>query len=185
MKKIKVGILIGSLRKESYSKAVAKSILQIAPSNMDMSMIEIGHLPFYNQDYEADYPTSYRDFKEQIKKVDALLFITPEYNRSIPAVLKNALDVASRPYGASAWNGKPAAVISQSPGTIGGFGANSHLCQIASCLNIKVMQQPECCLANITEALNENGELTCKKTIAYLSTVLTAFENWCKLFLEK
>ena len=157
----KIGILVGSLRKESISKKIAANVAGLFPDGYETELIEIGHLPFYNQDddQENNVLADYTTFRNTIKEIDAVLFVTPEYNRSVPAVISNALDVGSRPYGASVWNGKPAAIISQSPGNLSGFGANHHLRQILVCLNMPVVQQPEAYLGNTATLLDENGKV--------------------------
>src|SRR3979490_2369225 len=124
-----VAVLVGSLRKESINRKVAKALAALAPANLSLKIVEIGDLALYNEDLDVRPPLAYEVFREQIRSSDALLFVTPEYNRSVPGVLKNAIDVGSRPYGSSAWGGKPGAVISASPGAMGGFGANNHLPQ--------------------------------------------------------
>lgn len=134
-------------------------------------------MPFYNQDFD-DYqnvPDEYKAFREKIKKMDAVLFVTPEYNRSVPAVLKNALDVGSRPKIDNVWNNKPAAVISQSPGSLGGFGANHHLRQTLTCLNMPVVQQPEAYISSVAQLFDENGAIANESTIAYLQTFIDTF----------
>lgn len=157
----KVGIIVGSLRKNSFSQQVADNVAPLFPEGYETEYVEIGHLPLFNQDFEGDLgtPEEYKAFRNQIKELDAVLFVTPEYNRSIPAVLKNALDVASRPYGESVWSGKPAAIISQSPGGIAGFGANHHLRQVLTFLNMPIVQQPEAYIGSVHELLDENGKL--------------------------
>ena len=122
-----------------------------------LEIVEIGDLPLYNQDDDASPPAAWARFSEQIAGADAVLFVTPEYNRSVPGVLKNAIDVGSRPYGKSAWNGKPAAVISVSPGAIGGFGANHHLRQSLVFLNMPALQQPEAYIGGAGELFDEGG----------------------------
>jgi chromate reductase, NAD(P)H dehydrogenase (quinone) len=124
-----VAVFVGSLRKESINRKLAKALAELAPSSLKLEIVEIGQLPLYSQDDDQNPPQAYTEFRARVKAADAVLFVTPEYNRSVPGVLKNALDVASRPYGQSAWNGKPGAVISASPSAIGGFGANHHLRQ--------------------------------------------------------
>src|SRR3954469_7791766 len=118
-----VAVLIGSLRKESFNRKVANALIAMAEPPLKLEIVEIGHLPLFNQDFEANPPQVVRDFKQKIESFDAVLFVTPEYNRGLPGLLKNAIDVASRPYGKSSWSRKPAGVISVSPGAIGGFGA--------------------------------------------------------------
>src|SRR5215210_1334998 len=121
---IDVAVLIGSLRKESWNRKMANALAAMAPAPLNLSVVEIGQLPLFNQDFEANPPQAMQDFKQRIKAANAVLFVTPEYNRSVPGVLKNAIDVASRPYGDSAWDRKPCAVISVSSGSLGAFGAN-------------------------------------------------------------
>jgi NAD(P)H-dependent FMN reductase len=116
-----VAVFVGSLRKESFSRKLAKALIAMAPPTLKLEIVEIGNLPLYNQDDDANPPAASAAFKQQVQKAEAVLFITPEYNRSVPGVLKNAIDIASRPYGHSAWSGKPGAVISNSPGAIGGL----------------------------------------------------------------
>ena len=124
-----VVVMVGSLRKDSINRKVANALVELAPATLKLSIIEIGHLPIYNQDGDENPPAAWTEFRERIRAADAVLFITPEHNRSVPAALKNAIDIGSRPYGKSAWSGKPGAVVSASPGGIGGFGANHHLRQ--------------------------------------------------------
>src|SRR5215208_2200229 len=119
-----VAVLIGSLRKESFNRRMANALIGLAPPELKLSIVEIGALPLYNQDDEANPPAVVTEFKQAISNADAVLFLTPEYNRSVPGVLKNAIDVASRPYGKSAWSGKPGAVMSVTSGALGAFGAN-------------------------------------------------------------
>lgn len=186
MEKKKIGVIVGSLRKNSYSQSVADCVTKLAPADFDMQQIEIGNLPLYNQDFDGrDDMEEYNRFRKTIKSLDAVLFITPEHNRSVPAALKNALDVGSRPYGASSWSGKPGAVISQSYGVIGGFGANHHLRQVLSFLDIHTMGQPECYLSEIQHSLNENGDIVSERTIDFLQSYMQAFENWVNQFVEK
>lgn len=143
--KMKIVVLVGSLRKESYNRKAAEALIRIAPPSLELQLIEIGHLPLYNQDLddESRPPSEWVKFRNKIRPMDGVLFVTPEYNRSIPGVLKNALDIGSRPYGKSVWTGKPGAVMSVSPGSIGGFGGNHHLRQCLVFLDVPTMQQPE------------------------------------------
>eukprot|EP01030_Chromulinospumella_sphaerica_P016526 gene16526-16341_t len=139
-----IAVLVGSLRKQSINRKVAQALAQLAPANLKLSIVEIGELPLYNEDLDGSAPpAAYSTFRQQVAAADAVLFVTPEYNRSVPAALKNAIDVGSRPYGQSVWSGKPGAVISVSPGAIGGFGANHHLRQSLVFLDVPCMQQPE------------------------------------------
>ncbi|MBO1001247.1 NADPH-dependent FMN reductase [Pseudogracilibacillus auburnensis] len=181
---VRVGILVGSLRRESFSKKIAANVAELFPNGFETAFVEIGNLPLYNQDFDDDHdvPAEMTAFRSTMKEIDAVLFVTPEYNRSIPAVLKNALDVGSRPYGSSVWDEKPAAIISQSPGNISGFGANHHLRQPLVFLNMPVLQQPEAYLANSAELLNENGEITNEGTIQFLQTFVDAFVDLIKRY---
>jgi len=179
----KVGIIIGSLRKNSFSKQVADNVATLFPEGFVTEFVEIGNLPFFNQDFEGDLgtPAEVTAFRNRIKELDAVLFVTPEYNRSIPAVLKNALDIASRPYGESVWNGKPAAIISQSPGALAGFGANHHLRQVLSFLNMPVVQQPEAYIGSVHELLDENGKLN-EGTTEFLQGFVNEFVELIKKY---
>ncbi|MCX5809747.1 MAG: NAD(P)H-dependent oxidoreductase, partial [Proteobacteria bacterium] len=138
----RIAIIIGSLRKESFNRKMANVLTTLAPESLMLEIIEISGIPLYDQDYddEGKPPSAWTEFRKRVKSFDGVLFVTPEYNRSVPGVLKNALDVGSRPYGQSVWGGKPGAVISVSPGAIGGFGANHHLRQSLVFLNVPTMQ---------------------------------------------
>jgi len=159
MNKITVGIFVGSLRRDSFSKKVAKYLRDLLAEQFDVSFVEISSLTIYNEDLDTEgmMPDEWRRFREEVKSLDAVLFVTPEYNRSMPEVLKKALDVASRPKNDNAWNGKPGAVVGVSPGNIGGFGAGQHLRQAASCLNIFMMQQPEAYIGGISASVNDDS----------------------------
>lgn len=182
MRKKKIGVFVGSLRKGAYSGSVANCVIGLAPEELDMQIIEIGHLPIYNQDYDDEKIKVYEKFRETVRSLDGVLIVTPEHNRSIPAVLKNALDVGSRPYGQSAWNNKPGAIISQSIGAIGGFGANHHLRQVATFLNINMMGQPECYLSSVGNLVDEKGVLTAESTIGFLKGFMDSYKNWVNKF---
>ena len=151
MDRYKIAIVVGSLRKDSINLKVAKSICAMAHERLDCDMVPIGDLPLYNQEYDADSPAPFRRFRAEIAAADGILFVTPEYNRGVPGVLKNAIDVGSRPYGKSVWNQKPAAIVSASPGSIGGFGANHQLRQACVFLNMPVMQHPEAYLGHVND----------------------------------
>lgn len=172
----KIGILVGSLRKGSFTRSIAEAAQQLFPEGIQTEFIEISHLPFFNQDFEksGQAPESYTDFRQRIESCDGFLFAIPEYNRSFPAVIKNALDVASRPYGHSKWNDKPAAIISVSPGVIGGFGANQHLRQVLGFLNVKLVQQPEAYIGGVMELLDEQGKVKSEETKSFLQSVVNA-----------
>ncbi|WPQ61079.1 NAD(P)H-dependent oxidoreductase [Chitinophaga sancti] len=175
-----IGIIAGSLRKESFSKKIANGLLSMAPAGFEFKIIAIDELPIYNQDFDdhQSVPASYVAFRNAIQSVDGVIFVTPEHNRSIPAALKNALDVGSRPYGKSVWNGKPGAVFSNSPGNIGGFGANHHLRQSLVFLNIPVMQQPEVYIQKSNELFDDKGNLKEGDTKEFIATAVKAYIDW-------
>jgi chromate reductase, NAD(P)H dehydrogenase (quinone) len=173
-----VAVLVGSLRKDSINRKVANALIELAPSSLKLGFVEIGALPLYNQDTDASPPAPWVAFRTQIKAADAVLFVTPEYNRSVPAALKNALDVGSRPYGQSAWNGKPAAVVSAAPGAIGGYGANHHLRQSLVFLNMPAMQQPEAYIGGADKLFGPDGKLTNDSTREFLQKFAQAFADW-------
>jgi chromate reductase len=136
-KPMNVCVLVGSLRKASLNRMLANTLMSLAPASMKLDIVEIGQLPFFNQDLETEsQPAQWTAFRQRVKAADAVLFVTPEYNRSVPAALKNALDVGSRPYGSSVWDRKPGAIVSGSPSAIGAFGANHHLRQSLVFLNM-------------------------------------------------
>ncbi len=174
----KIGIIIGSLREGSNSRAIGNSIQKLFPKDYEAEIIDISQLPLYNQDFDdkGQVPDSYKAFREKVAALDGYVFITPEYNRSYPAVLKNALDVASRPYGQNKWGGKTGLVISQSPGALSGFGANHHLRQVLVFLNVMTVQQPEVYLGNANSFI-ENGKVTNESTLGFLQTAINAFVN--------
>jgi chromate reductase len=175
----KIAIIVGSLRAGSINRKVARSICAIRGDNLDCSMIEIGDLPLYNQDHDANPPAQYVRFRQQIAEADGVLFCSPEYNRGIPGVLKNAIDVGSRPYGQSVFDKKPAAIVTASPGGIGGFGANHQIRQACVFLNMPVMQQPEAYLGNVTDdSFDESGCLKEGPLKELIATLAHAFHDW-------
>ncbi len=178
MKTNKIAVIVGSLRKESVNRKMARTLISLAPQSLDLEILEIGKLQMYNEDFDAAPPAEWIEFRNNLSDFDGVLFVTPEYNRSIPAVLKNALDVGSRPYGESVWNGKPGAIVSVSPGPIGGFGANHHLRQILTFLNIPAMQQPEAYIGNAYSLFDENGSLVNDKTRVFLQGFMNDFADW-------
>jgi chromate reductase, NAD(P)H dehydrogenase (quinone) len=181
----KVAVIVGSLRKDSFNRKIAKALMLLAPASLKMEIIEIGQLSYFNQDLESTPPEDWTDFRHEIKAVDAVIFVTPEYNRSVPGVLKNAIDVGSRPYGHSVWDKKPAAVISGSVGAVGGFGANHHLRQSLVFLNMPTMPQPEAYLGGLGDCFNANGEITNEKTKQLLQTFINAFAAWVDDHVKK
>ena len=177
----KIAIIVGSLREGSLNRKVARSICAIRGDNLDCSMVEIGDLPLYNQDYDAlpKQPEAYAKFRDQIRSADGILFVSPEYNRGIPGVLKNAIDVGSRPYGSSVWDKKPAAIVTASPGSIGGFGSNHQIRQSCVFLNMPVMQQPEAYLGHVTDdSFDESGCLKEGPLKDLVTKVAHAFHDW-------
>ncbi len=170
-----VAVIIGSLRKDAFSRKTANALIKLAPPELKLEIVEIGDLTFYNQDLDASPHPSWVKFRDAVKAHDAVLFVTPEYNRSMPGVFKNALDVGSRPYGSSVWDGKPGAIVSVSPGAIGGFGANHHLRQVLTFLNVTTLQQPEAYVGGAGTLFDDKGELTNDKTREFLTKFMQAF----------
>jgi len=183
MNKKIIGIVVGSLRRESFSKKIALYIASQMKEQFEVKFLDIGKLSMYNQDVDDDgiTPKEWTDFREEVKELSAVLFVTPEYNRSIPPVLKNAIDIASRPYGKNAWNDKPGAVVSVSPGGMGAFGANHILRQSASFLNIYMMQQPEAYIGNVANAIDETG-VSDENTKKFLNSFANSFAEWINKF---
>jgi len=175
---IEVAILIGSLRKESFSRKIANTLIELAPATMKLTIVEIGELPLYNPDMDEAPPKQWVVFRDSMQLKNAVLFVTPEYNRSMPAAIKNALDVGSRPYGKSIWNSKPGAIISASPGAIGGFGANHHLRQSLVFLNVPTMPQPEAYISGVDKLINAEGKVENPSTRDFLTKFLNAFNSW-------
>lgn len=171
-------VIVGSLRKESFSLKIAKALTTLAPPSLQLDVITLNGLSFYNQDLEATPPADWVSFRDRVRKTDAVLFVTPEYNRSVPGVLKNAIDVGSRPPGESVFNGKPGGVISNSPGAIGGFGANHHLRQSLVFLNVSVLQQPEAYIGGIGDGFDEKGALVKASLREFLAAYVKAFAPW-------
>jgi len=178
MKQKKIAVIVGSLRKESFNRKMANALIKLSPDSLMLEINEIGGLPLYNQDLDDNPPAAWTEFRERIKKFDGVLFVTPEYNRSVPGVLKNAIDVGSRPYGKSAWAGKPSAVVSVSPGAIGGFGANHHLRQSMVFLDMPAMQQPEAYIGYAADLFDENGNLANDSTREFATKFMKAFATW-------
>ena len=176
----KIAVFVGSLRKESFNRKMARVLMALAPESLKLEMIEIGTLPLYNQDFDDQVKPlgPWIGFRQKVKSFDGVLFVTPEYNRSIPGVLKNAIDVGSRPYGQSVWTGKPGAVVSVSPGAIGGFGANHHLRQCLVFLDIPAMQQPEAYIGGTAQLFDAEGNITNPATRQFLVEFMEAFADW-------
>jgi chromate reductase len=181
----RVAVVVGSLRKDSLNRKMANALAAMAPSSLALEIVEIGQLPLYNQDDDANPPAASVAFKEKIASADAVLFVSPEYNRSVPGVLKNAIDVGSRPYGKSAWKGKPAAVMTVSPGAMGGFGANHHLRQSLVFLDMPAMPQPETYIGAAGDLFDDAGGLKKPETKQFLDKFLSAFAAWVERIAAK
>jgi chromate reductase len=176
----KIAVLVGSLRKQSFSRKVAKVLILLAPTTLELELIEIGQLPLYNQDDDDRPPAVYTEFRANIMAFDGVLFCTPEYNRSVPAALKNAIDVGSRPAGQSIWSGKPCAVVSVSPGALAGFGANHHLRQSLVSLNMPAMAQPEAYIGHVGAKFDGERLIDAAST-----TVLQGFIDAYAVWVER
>jgi len=172
-----VGVIVGSLRKASYTRRLALALAAIAPPHLTLEIVEIGALPLYDQDADDQgaAPAAWTDFREAVRAKDAILFATPEYNRSVPGVLKNAIDVGSRPYGKSAWSGKPAGIVSVSPGAMGAFGANHHLRQSLVFLDMPVLQQPEAYVGHVASLLGDDGSIVSEDSRRFLAGFMARF----------
>lgn len=175
-----VAVLVGSLRKDSVSRKLAGLVAQLTPQ-LDFRIVEIGDLPHFDQDLEAAPPAPWVRFRQEIAGADAVLFISPEFNRGIPGALKNAIDVGSRPYGQSVWTGKPGGVITLSPGPIGGYGANHAIRQSLAVLNVPVLPQPEAYIGGAWTIFNEAGELANPGLADLLRGYGAAFAGWIEI----
>ncbi len=173
-----VAVLVGSLRKDSINRKLAKALISLAPPSLVPGLVELADLTLFNQDLETNPPASWVRFREAISGADAVLFVTAEYNRSVPGMLKNAIDIGSRPYGHSVWNGKPAAIVSASPGAIGAFGANHHLRQSLVFLNMPVLQQPEAYIGHADKLFGADGGLVDETSRTFLRSFMQAFADW-------
>ena len=173
-----VAVLVGSLRRESLNRKLANALRGLAPPALALEIVEIRELALYDEDLEANEPPAWAAFRARVRPADAVLFVTPEYNRSVPGLLKNAIDVGSRPYGRSVWDGKPAAVASLSPGAIGAFGANQHLRQSFVFLDMPVLQQPEAYIGGAGDLFDQSGRITREATSKFLVQFLGAFAEW-------
>jgi chromate reductase, NAD(P)H dehydrogenase (quinone) len=175
-----VAVIVGSLRAASWNRKTAEALIALAPDSLKLEIVEIGQLPLYNQDLDdnGSPPAAWTSFRRRVKAFDAVLFVTPEYNRSVPAPLKNAIDVGSRPYGQSVWNRKPGAVVSTSPGSVGGFGANHHLRQSLVFLDVPCLQMPEVYIGGIQNKFDESGRLSDDGTRKFLQEFMNAYAAW-------
>jgi len=173
-----VVVLVGSLRKASFNRKVANALREVAAGTLALEPVEIGDLPLYNEDLEADPPPAWTRFRDRVRRADAVLFVTPEYNRSVPGLLKNAIDAGSRPYGKSVFSRKPAAVVSVTQGVLGAFGANHHLRQSLVFLDMPALQQPEVYLGGAAKLFDPEGRLINEDTRAFLKKFIDAFAAW-------
>jgi len=174
-----VAVLVGSLRRESFSRKLAHAAIGLAPPTVVAQIVEIGALPLYNQDLDAgNVPAAWTDFRDRVRRAQAVLFVTTEYNRSVPAALKNAIDVGSRPSGKSVYSRKPAAIISCSPGLIGAFGANHHLRQSLVFLDMPTLQQPEAYIGGVDKLMDAQGAIVNPATREFLTKYMAAFGDW-------
>jgi chromate reductase, NAD(P)H dehydrogenase (quinone) len=173
-----VAVFVGSLRKDSLNRKMAHALAGLASPALTLGIVEIGELPMYSQDLDDKPPAAWLALRQRVKAADAVLFVTPEYNRSVPAALKNAIDIASRPYGQNAWDGKPGAVVSVSPGASGAFGANHHLRQSLVFLNVPTLQQPEAYIGHADKLFDASGNLGNASTREFLQKFMSAFERW-------
>lgn len=178
MKIYSVAALVGSLRKESFNRKTAHALAALAPASLEVRIVEIGALSLYNADDEASPPAPWVEFREKVRAADALLFVTPEYNRSTSGVLKNAIDIGSRPFGKSVFNAKPGAVISVSPGAMGAFGANQHLRQMMVFLNVPTLQQPEAYIGHADKLFDQEGRIAIDSTREFLKRFMQSFADW-------
>lgn len=180
----KYGVIVGSIREKSYSEALAKTLVQGLPADAEVTFLEIKDLPLYNQDYDADSPAEYTAFRAAVSQQDAFIFVTPEHNRNIPAALKNALDVASRPWGQNVWAGKPALVASQSISGISGVLAHHSLRQTLVFLNMPTLQQPELYIANSDQLFDENLAITNQGSEDFLKGAAQQFSEFAAKFIS-
>jgi chromate reductase len=180
MTKPTIAVIVGSLRKASWSRKLALALEQLGKDELSLSIVEIGDLALYDEDLEAAPPAAWITFRDAVRPVDGVLFVTPEYNRGVPGVLKNAIDVGSRPYGNSVWSGKPAAIVSNSPGAMGGFGANHHLRQSLVFLDMPTLQQPEAYVGNVATLFDEAGGIANEGTRKFLTGLIAKFAELVK-----
>src|SRR5258708_5747994 len=180
-----VAVVVGSLRKAAWSRKMALALAGLGADRLSLSIVEIGDLPLYNEESEASVPAPWKRFRDEVRSAEAVLFVTPEYNRSVPGVLKNAIDVGSRPYGQSVWNAKPGAVVSVSPGAIGGFGAYHQLRQSLVFLNMPTLNQPETYVGSVATLFDANGELINEATGEFLTGFAKTFADWIDAHLAE
>lgn len=181
----RIAVVVGSLRKDSFNRQLARAVLSLAPDDFSFDFVEIGELPLYSQDYDADFPEVARRFKQQIEQADGLLFVTPEYNRSIPGVLKNAIDWGSRPWGKNSWSGKPGAVLGTSPGAIGTALSQQHLRNVLAYLDVALLGQPEMFIKHDATRIDENGAILNDDTRKFLQLFVDRYATWVRRQLAR
>ena len=184
MSDIKIAVLVGSLRKDSFNRRLALAVERLAPAGFVFTHVRLDDLPLYSQDFDDAYPTEAARLKSDIEAADALLFVTPEYNRSIPGVLKNALDIASRPWGSNSFAGKPGAVIGTSIGAAGTALAQQHLRNILSYLDVAVLAQPEVFVQFKDELIAPDGSIANESTRAFLQGFVDRYASWVQQILR-
>ncbi|MDD3575594.1 NADPH-dependent FMN reductase [Halothiobacillus sp.] len=181
MNQVHIGVIVGSIRRDSFNRKLAEALIKLAPTDFSFSHIQIDNLPLYNQDDDANPSDAVRRLKDSLSAVDGFLFVTPEYNRSMPGVLKNAIDHGSRPYGQSAWQGKPAGVLGTSPGAIGTAMAQQHLRNVLAYLDVPTMGQPEAFVQFTEGLIDEFGEVG-PASREFLQNWMNRYVAWVKKF---
>ncbi len=178
----KIAVLVGSLRRESYNRKIANELIRIAEGKLDMEIVDISNLQLYSEDLDENPPQEWTDFRKKIKSADGILVVSPEYNRTIPGALKNAIDVGSRPYGSSSWPGKPGAVMTSSISSLGGLAANHHIRQAFVFVDVPLMQQPEAYIGNASQLFKDDGKTLVEGTEKFLRSFMEAFQAWVEKF---
>lgn len=184
MSSLKIAVLVGSLRKDSFNRRLARAVEKLAPDDVAFEHIRIDNLPLYSQDFDTDYPAAALQLKKDIEAADALLFATPEYNRSIPGVLKNAIDIASRPWGTNSFAGKPGAVIGTSVGSTGSALAQQHLRNVLSYLDVPLLGQPEVFVHFKDELIDPDGNIGRDDTRKFLQGFVDRYVAWIRRFAD-
>ncbi|WP_031364385.1 NADPH-dependent FMN reductase [Caballeronia sordidicola] len=174
----KIAVVVGSIRRESFNKQLAHAVVSLAPPDFSFEFLDIAGLPLYSQDYDGDFPEVARTFKQKIEAANGLLFVTPEYNRSIPGVLKNALDWGSRPWGHSVWGNKPGAVLGTSPGATGTALAQAHLRNVLAYLDVPLMGQPERFVKHDINRIDASGTIVSEDTRKFLQNFVDKYVAW-------
>ncbi|KVH74878.1 NADPH-dependent FMN reductase [Burkholderia ubonensis] len=177
----RIAVIVGSLRRGSWNRALARAVVSLAPGDLAFEFVEIGELPLYSQDYDADFPEVAKRFKQAIEAADGLLFVTPEYNRSIPGVLKNAIDWGSRPWGANSWAGKPGAVLGTSPGATGTALSQQHLRNVLAYLDVATLGQPEMFIKHDPTRIDDEGRIVSDDTRKFLQGFVDRYAAWVRL----